>query len=211
MAITLNPAIGDLGIMAPVLGPWFSEPAVNLAALDPAKKLGLTVDFGTATDWYAPATGTLSLYITDGANPAVALDALQDADGAWPFPNNRLVAYFRLLPEVEARLHELIGLIPVATANPITAPPTSIGTPTRPQVRSFAIVLPDTTPLTAAGLFPLLGGAAALPGSTDAERVAAVGMALSGTALKNGAVPMTRLRRPGGAVADRDKVLTGLT
>ena len=62
MAITLNPPVADLGIMAPALGPWFSQ-AVTLDALDPAKKLGLTVNFAAATDWYAPVTGTLSLEI----------------------------------------------------------------------------------------------------------------------------------------------------
>ncbi len=211
MAITLNPAISNLGIMAPVLGPWFSDGAINLGALDATKKLGLTVNFGAATDWYAPATGVLSLYITDSAHPPAALDALQDADGTWPFPNNRLVAYFRLLPEVEARLHQLVGLIPAATANTAASAPTTVGTPTRPQVRSLAMVLPASTPLTAAGLFPLLGGAGALPGSSDQERVASVGLALSGSSLANGAVPMTRLRRPGGAAADRDKLLTGLS
>ncbi len=210
MAITLNPTPAALGIMAPVLGPWFST-AVTLGAPDPAKKLGLAVNFGAATDWYAPATGTLSLYITDPGNPAPALDTLQDSDGAWPFPGGRLLAFFRLLPEVEARLHELMGLVPAATSSPVAAAPTTLAPPTRPEVRSFAMLLPATTPLTTAGLFPLLGGAAAIPGSNDAEHVTALGLALSGGALANGAVPMTWLRRPGGAAVERDKLLQGLS
>src|SRR5437762_12886929 len=212
MAITLNPPVADLGIMAPALGPWFSQ-AVTLDALDPAKKLGLTVNFAAATDWYAPVTGTLSLYITDGSNPPAALDALQDSDGAWPFPNGRLLAFFRLLPEVEARLHELVGLVPAATSNPVGAPTTTLGPPTRPQMRSFAMLLPAGTPLTPAGLFPFFGGAGAFPGTTtDAERVTALGLAISdGGALVNGAVPMTWLRRPGGTVTTRDKMLEGLS
>jgi hypothetical protein len=212
MAITLNPPAANLGIMAPVLGPWFSQATVNLDALDPTKKLGLTVNFAASTDWYAPATGTLSLYITDGSNPPAALDALQDSDGAWPFPNGRLLAFFRLLPEVEARLHELMGLVPAATSNPIGVPPTVLSAPTRPQVRSFAMLLPQATPLTPAGLYPFFGGAGSLPGSTDAEHVTALGLAIGGGGtLMNGAVPMTWLRRPGGVVADRDKMLEGLS
>lgn len=212
MAITLTPAIANLGIMAPVLGPWFSQPSVTLDALDPTKKLGLTVNFAAATDWYAPATGTLSLFVTDGSNPSSALDALQDSDGTWPFPNGRLLAFFRLLPEVEARLHELMGLVPAATSSPVGAAPTVLAAPTRPQVRSLAVLLPAATPLTPAGLFPFFGGAGALPGTTDAERVTALGLSIgAGGTLTNGAVPMTWLRRPGGAVADRDKLLQGLS
>ena len=211
MAITLNPAVTNLGIMAPVVGPWFSQPSVTLDVLDPTKKLGLTVNFAASTDWYAPATGTLSLYVTDGSNPPAALDALQDSDGTWPFPNGRLVAFFRLLPEVETRLHELMGLVPAATSSPVGTPPTTLNAPTRQQVRSFAMLLPAATPLTPAGLFPFFGGAAALPGTKDAERITALGLATdSGGALTNGAVPMTWLRRPGGATAKRDKMLQGL-
>src|SRR5215472_5795306 len=210
MAITLSPTIADLGIMAPVVGPWFSQ-AITLDALDPSKKLGLTVNFAAATDWYAPAAGTLGLYVTDGANPPAALDALQDSDGAWPFPNGHLLAFFRLLPEVEFRLHQLMGLVPDATSNPVGAPTTTIGQPTRPQVRSFAMLLPASVALTPVGVFPLFGGAGALPGSNDAENATALGLSLSGSQLVTGAVPMTRLRRPGGVVADRDKLLQGLT
>jgi hypothetical protein len=211
MAITLNPPISSLGIMAPVLGPWFSDTSVSLPAPSTSGNLGLTVNFPAATTWLAPATGLLSLFIANGSNPAAALDALQDSSGAWPFANGRIVAFFRLLPEVEARLHELVGLIPPASASPAGSPPTTAGVPTRPQVRSFAIVLPAATPLTPAGLFPFFGGSSAVPGSTDAEKVAALGLALSGSSLANGAIPMTWLRRPGGAVADRDPLLSGLS
>ncbi len=80
MAITLAPAINTLGIDAPVLGPWFSVNTVNLPALTLSQNLGLTVNFAGA-DWYAPATGTLSLFISNSANPPAALDALQDSAG----------------------------------------------------------------------------------------------------------------------------------
>ncbi len=209
MAITLVPPVGPLGIMAPVLGPWFST-AVTLPAMVPAQKLALVVNFAAATDWFAPATGLLSLFVGNAGSPPPALDALQDSDGAWPFPNNRLVAFFRLLPEVEARLHALTGLLPAATANPVAAPPTTLAAPTRPQVRSLAIVLPATTPLTPAGVYPLMGGQANVPGDDDAEHMAALGLALGGAGIANGTVPMTLLRRPGGALADRDRLLTNL-
>lgn len=211
MAITLNPTVKSLGIMAPVLGPWFSQP-VTLGALDPSKKLALSVTFSAATDWYAPAAGLLGVFVTDGTNPPQALDALQDSDGAWPFPDGRLVAFFRLLPEVEERLNELMGLVPAATANPVANAPVALSAPTRPQVRSFALVLPGTTALTPAGVFPLFGGAGSLPGSSDKEHATAIGLSLdSGGQLVNAAVPMTYLRRPGGSVAKRDKLLQGLS
>lgn len=212
MAITLAPALNTLGITAPVLGPWFSVNTVNLPALTASQNLGLTLNFGAATDWYAPATGTLSLFITNGANPPAALDALQDSAGLWPFPNNRIVAYFRLFPEIEARLHELMGLVPAADAAAVGAPPTTLAAPTRPQVRSFAMVLPLAGPtFVPADLYPFFGGQANVPGSNDAERMAALGLALDNAGhIANGPVPMTWLRRPGGSVADRDKLLVGL-
>lgn len=209
MAITLNPPIDNLGIMAPVLGPWFSDAAVNLDVPDPADLLRLTVNFAAATDWFAPATGTLSLFVTGGATPP-ALDALQDSSGAWPFPAGRIVALFRLLPEVEARLHALVGLIPAATSDPVDDPPTEASAPTRPQVRSLAIVLPAGTPLTPAGIYPFFGGEAGIPGDDAAEKMAAIGLAIEGGALVNAALPMTWLRRPGGEVADRDVLLQDL-
>ncbi len=212
MAITLAPAINTLGITAPVLGPWFSVNTVNLPALTAGQNLGLTVNFAGATNWYAPATGTLSLFISNGANPPAALDALQDSTGAWPFPNGRIVAFFKLLPEVEARLHELMGLVPAATSAPVGAAPVVLAPPTRAQVRSFAMVLPDAGPnFVPADLYPYFGGQANVPGDNDAERMAALGMALNNSGnVVNGPVPMTWLRRPGGAVADRDVLLTAL-
>lgn len=211
MAITLAPAINTLGIDAPVLGPWFSVNGINLPALTLAQNLGLTVNFAGA-DWYAPATGTLSLFISNNTSPPAALDALQDSAGLWPFPNNRIVAYFRLLPEVEARLHELMGLAPAADTAPVANPAAVLTAPTRAQVRSFAMVLPDPGPnFVPADLYPYFGGQANVPGDNDAERMAALGMALdNGGNVLNGPVPMTWLRRPGGAVADRDRLLTNL-
>ena len=214
MAITLTPAVNTLGITAPVLGPWFSVNSVNLGALTPAKNLGLTVNFAAATDWWAPATGTLSLFVTNSAAPPAAIADLQDSAGNWPFPSNRLVAVFRLFPEVEARLHELVGLIPAATAAPIGgALPATLQPPARAQVRSFAFLLPNAGPnFVPADIYPYFNGQANVPGDNDAERMAALGMALNGSGnVVNSPLPMTWLRRPGGAVADRDVLLKALT
>ncbi|HEX3133716.1 MAG TPA: hypothetical protein VHX44_09075, partial [Planctomycetota bacterium] len=213
MPITLTPALNALGITAPVLGPWFSVNSVTLPVLTPAKNLALTVSFAGATDWWAPATGTLSLFVANGATPPPALDALQDSTGAWPFPNNRLIAYFRLLPEIEARLHELMGLLPAATAAPVATAPTALGLPSRAQVRSFALVLPNAGPAFVPGdIYPYFNGQANVPGDTDAKRMTALGMALDASNnVVNGAIPMTWLRRPGGALANRDVLIKGLT
>lgn len=211
MAITLNPKISDLGIMAPVIGPWFSNATLSLPALPADSKLGMDVAM-TGVDWFAPATGTLSLYISNATAPPPGLDALQDATGAFPFADGRLVAHFRLLPEVEARLHALVGLIPAATVQPIgTTLPTSAATPTRAQVRSFAIVLPEGTALTTATIEGLFGGQSNIPGDTDIERMAAVGLVPKpDNSLVNATLPMTWLRRPGQKTADRDRLLQGL-
>lgn len=211
MAITLNPTIANLGIMAPVLGPWFSNVAANLPAITPAQKLGLTLNLPAGTDWLPPATGLLSLYISTPSSPPAALATLQDSDGQFPFPAGRIVAWFRLLPEVEARLHALIGLVPQASAATAAALPTAIATPTRPQIRSLALVLPAATPLTPAGLYPFLGTLDSSLGDTDAKKMAAFGLGLTGATLANGAVPMTWLRRPGGSGASQDKLLQGLS
>lgn len=214
MAITLTPAVNTLGITAPVLGPWFSNNAVTLGALVAAKNLALTVNFPAATNWWAPATGTLSLFVTNSAAPAAAIADLQDSAGNWPFPSNRLVAVFRLLPEIEARLHELSGLIPTANSAPIGAAlPATLAAPSRPQVRSFAFLLPNPGPnFVPADVYPYFGGQANVPGDTDGKRMAALGLGLdTGGNLVNGPLPMTWLRRPGGALANRDVLLTGLT
>lgn len=213
MAIILNPTVSNLGIAAPVLGPWFSQSVSIPMPAAGATSLGLDLVLPSSTDWFAPATGTLSLFVASASPLPPLIDSLQDAGGSLPFPDGRLVAYFRLLPEVEARLHALIGLLPAVTASPIGSTlPTAAGTPTRPQIRSLAIALPATTPKTPAGLYPFFGGAAALPGSDDNKKMAALGLLLrSDGTVSNAELPMTWLRRPGGAVTDRDKLLRGMS
>jgi hypothetical protein len=200
MAITLNPTVSALGIMAPVLGPWFSDLGLTLPVPDASKKLALTLTLSAGTKVFAPASGLLSLYVSSAASPPPALNALQDSDGNFPFPDNRLVAFFRLLPEVEQRLHALMGLVPAATVSPISTLPGTIGTPSRPQVRGFAFVFPDGTSLTPTNVANLAGSG--VLGSTDAEKMASVGLAISGANVANATVPMTQLRRPGGLSPD---------
>jgi len=210
MAITLNPTVSTLGIMAPVIGPWFSDANITLPVPDSAKKLGLSLTLSGSTNVFPPATGLMSLYISSAASPPAALNALQDSDGNFPFPDNRLVVFFRLLPEVEARLHAFMGLVPGGDASPITTLPTTIGTPSRPQLRSFALVMPTGTSLAPADVANLLGSGVAL-GSTDAEKMASIGLATSGGNATNASVPMTWLRRPGGSGSNRDMLLQNLS
>lgn len=209
MAILLTPKPADLGIMAPLLGPWFSDGSLELPLA--TDTLSVAPAFAGTTDWLAPASGVLSLYITSSQKPPAALCSLQDADGRWPFPDQRLLAYFRLLPEVESRLHALMGLLPAATAQPIgTTLPTAVGTPARPQLRSLAVLLPQSTALTADAVLLLAGGRNAVPGENDTEKLLALGLEPKGATLVNAQVAMTRLRRPGGKPADRDRLLTRL-
>ena len=81
MAITLNPTVSTLGIMAPVIGPWFSDANITLPVPDSAKKLGLSLTLSGSTNVFPPATGLMSLYISSAASPPAALNALQDSDG----------------------------------------------------------------------------------------------------------------------------------
>jgi hypothetical protein len=210
MAITLNPTVSTLGIMAPAVGPWFSDTSITLPVPDATKKLGLTLTLPGGTNILPPATGLMSLYVSSAASPPAAMNTLQDSDGNFPFPDNRLVMFFRLLPEVEVRLHALMGLVPAADASPITVLPTAIGTPSRPQVRSFALVMPASTSLTPTNVAGLLGSGVVL-GSTDAEKMASIGLAIAGGHVTNATVPMTWLRRPGGSGSNQDKMLQNLS
>ena len=211
LAIILNPTVPALGISAPVLGPWFSQNVSIPAPAAGATSLGLDLVLPSATNWLAPATGTLSLFVASASPLPPLIDTLQDASGSLPFPDGRLVAYFRLFPEVEARLHALIGLLPAVTASPIGSTlPTAAGTPTRPQIRSIAIVLSATTPNTPAGIYPFFGGATAVQGSDDNKKMASLGLLLRGDGtVSNAEMPMTWLRRP--VPATMKKLLQGMS
>lgn len=214
MAITLNPVPTTLGILAPVLGPWFSTP-VTLPAPDLSRKLALRFD-PSGANWLPPATGTLSLFVADTANPPGPIAQLTDANSNWPFTTGQLVACYRLLPEVEARLHDLMRFVPPATSATLSSVPTAPApVASRPRVR-WLVVVPPVSAVTHDSVVALFGGAGSVPGSTDAERMTALGLALDGATVRNGAIPMTWLRRPGhfllpdGITDQQDVVLTGL-
>lgn len=194
MAVPLNPAPDSLGFGSPALGPWFSTD-VTLPA--PAADLSVSVALTGANDWLPPAAGILSLYIS--STPRVAgLAGLRDGNGTAAFANDRVVAHFVLLPEVEERIAALQSVIPSIDG---IAP--SSGTNTRARIRSFAFEMseaPSLATLTPRLDFPIAG-------STDAEKAENLGLRLNGAALENGTRPMTELMRPGVFMGSRDKIL----
>lgn len=203
MAILLDPLPLELGVSAPILGPWF-KPAnvgtvITLPVPDDSGKLSVTIDLGNnGTAWLPPATGTLSLFIARPARPSPMIANLQDGNGDWPFEDGKLVAWFRLFPEVEERLHDLARLIPPATSAAAPAPPTvPFDTNQRARVRSFALV-PTLPALDHDTLVTLFGGITNFSGTTNRGRMQALGLDIdNATGLVDGDFPMTRLRRPG--------------
>jgi hypothetical protein len=209
MPFPLNPAPGALGIAAPVLGPWFWSTAggqVTLPAPAAGGTLGLPLAIPVGMHWLPPAAGTLSLFVTPttpSPAPPPRLAHLRDGTGAHPFTQQgALVAYFEILPEVAARLDELLGLLPPVTGQPIAAPPGPavgvIPAPRRARVRSFALELPPIC-ATTGGITNLVQGTP--PGNDLTAQLRAVGLRQvvpnGGTAVANGPAPMTWLRRPG--------------
>lgn len=124
----LIPAPTTLGLFSPAIGPWFDVNTVNLGV--PAADLSVALPNLTAVA-LPPAAGTLALYIATNTRPP-ALAGLRKADGTPAFTTGNMVALFRLLPEVESRLHALTANIPGPSGSPAGA------VPTRPRVRHFA-------------------------------------------------------------------------
>ena len=213
MTIVYRPPINTLGIMAPVLGPWFNggQAMPNIVALPAAggvpTQLHVPINLARAS-WLPPAAGILSLFYIQNNVVPPAMDTLRNVDGSNPFAasgvyagTQRIVAYFHLLPEVEQRLHQCVGLIPPASAAPLTAAAPVAGAPTRPQVRSFMLVLPNATTVTVGFIDALFGGT--LIGNNNIEKMNSVGLLSDGTNVTgNMALPMTHLRRPGGLSPD---------
>ena len=100
--------------------------------------------------------------------------------GTPPFTTGRLVAVFRLLPEVEQRLATLLADVPPADGTATTP-----GLVTRAAVRTFALELPETPPTLALlkdridPQIPTL--------TSPGEEAAHVGLTQSGGNLDNGA------------------------
>lgn len=192
----LAPDPSTLGLESPALGPWFSTD-LTLPVPDPDLAVAVTIPGGT--DWLPPATGLLS-FVAASDPPTPLLAALRGPDGTPPFAVGRLVAVFRLLPEVEQRLTALLASIPPADGT--TAAP---GTVARAGVRTFALELPeDPASLTAlrARVDPPVGGAL-----TDAEAAEQLGLSAGGSALGNASEPMTDLKQPGVFLGEGDRLL----
>ena len=194
--MTLAPAPDTLGLESPALGPWFGT---DVTLPVPGTDLGVTLNLTAGEDWLPPAGGLLSLAVATDPRPAV-LAGLRGPDGTPAFTTGRLVALFRLLPEVEQRLGALLSL---ATVDGTTPP---AGTPTRAGVRWFALELPETPPLLSTLLDridpPVQGF------SSDTEKAAHLGLTQTGGNLGNDANPMADLKRPGSILGFEDKLLT---
>ena len=186
MAI-LNPAPAQLGFVSPAVGPWFDDNNLQLAV--PGALLSVPHTFQASgssgsTKWFPPASGTLSLAISRPQRPP-ALRGLTDAVGASAFADDRLVALFTLLPEVEERLEVLTAMLPrpdgVGNAALLRA---------RARVRSIAMEFPDRDSSRLAYFFH--------PSSNPTAED--FGLVENGGVLDNGSLPMADLKQPGQSV-----------
>ncbi|GAA4596659.1 hypothetical protein GCM10023194_69430 [Planotetraspora phitsanulokensis] len=193
----LVPDPSTLGLESPTLGPWFST---DVTLEVPGDDLGVAVTIPAGTDWLPPATGLLSFAMASTPLPPI-LAGLRGPSGSPPFTAGRLVAVFRLLPEVEQRLAALLADVPAADGT--TAAP---GLVTRAAVRTFALELPEDPPTLAVlktrvhPPIPVL--------SSPSEEAEHVGLSQSGGDLDNGVEPMTDLKRPGQFFGPPEKLLT---
>ncbi|WP_298751263.1 hypothetical protein [uncultured Serinicoccus sp.] len=178
----LVPEPAQLGLAAPLLGPWFSTDVP--LPVPSSDDLGVSVSIPAGTSWLPPATGLLSFAVA--GTPLLA--GLRGPAGTPPFQDGRYVATFRLLPEVEARLGVLLADVPAADG-------TGTGV-TRAVVRTFALELPED-PGSLSTLEDRL--VPPLPGSmSDEEKRRYLG--LEGT-------PIADLKRPGTFNSAADAVL----
>lgn len=188
---SLTPAPSTLGLASPALGPWFmAEDSADLPTLAaPNDDLSVPLSLNAGVDWMPPAAGLLSLFVATTLRPA-GLAALRQASGAPAFTDGRLVALFRLLPEVEERLDALVASIPSADGggNPGAVP-------TRARVRFLALEFPDDPPTLATLESRLQPGFPS--GMSDGEKARHVGLHLEDGSLTNGDAPMYDLKRPG--------------
>ena len=189
----LVPEPSSLGLESPTLGPWFSTD-VTLAV--PGDDLGVSVDVPAGTDWLPPAAGLLSFLVaTDPLPPELA--ALRSPTGVPPFATGRLVAVFRLLPEVESRLGALLADVPSVDGT------TGAGVPTRARLRTLALELPETPP-TLATLLTMVDP----PVQADVtDQAGHLGLTDDG-GLGNARVPISDLKRPGTFLGESEKLLT---
>lgn len=192
----LIPEPGSLGLESPTLGPWFST---DVSLPVPGEDLSVSVTIPAGTAWLPPTAGLLSVAVATPTLPPI-LVGLRGPTGAPPFTAGRLVAVFRLLPEVEQRLGALLADVPPADGSAAVA-----GLVTRARVRTLAVELPEG-PATLASLKPRLDPP--IPTLVSpAEEAAHVGLALAGAGLGNASEPMTDFKRPGVFQGANEKLL----
>lgn len=179
---TLAPAPSSLGLWSPQLAPWFSTD-VSLPAADDTLSVAIT---GLSSDWLPPARGLLSLFVASSPRPA-PLAAMRKPDGQPAFGDGAVVAVFRLLSEVEERLHALSFGIPSASGSAASGTPMAI----RSRVRHLALELPSTTTIAALGhmVQPVAAG-------SDDDIAKTLGLKVSGGTLANGETPMRDMKAP---------------
>lgn len=201
---TLTPAPSSLGLSSPALGPWFAS-ATSGATLPtlgvPDGDLAVTLAADAGLRWLPPAAGLLSFVVASTPRPPI-LAPLRKADGTAAFTDGRLVALFRLLPEVEERLDALaMVLAPADGSATATVSP-------RARVRYLAVELPESPPTIATLAGRVEPGFPNTPAPTDAEKAEALGLRLSGTTILNGRTPMFDLKRPGGSTSGSERLLS---
>lgn len=194
----LNPRPADIGFGNPSVGPWF-ENFVNPGTIFTvgAPEADLAINLGPFADiqWLPPAAGTLAFFISTNPRPA-GLAALRQANGSPAFADGKLIALFRLLPEVEDRLHRLTAILP----NPDGSPNPN-GLPTRARVRWIALEIPTDAP-SLLEIEPCIQPPMPTTLTVPAARAEYLGLsldrdALDGDPLRNALSPMADLKRPG--------------
>src|SRR5262245_9104626 len=184
MPLTTTP--NQLGLGAPLVGPWFSV-AMNLNAPQP----DLTIPIANAAgwDWLPPSIGTLSLHVATPTRPH-PLQKFLLPDGTPAVADTSIVALFTLLAEVEDRFYALSTNIAPADG---TAP---ANRPTRARVRYLAMQLPETAS-TFATLRARFQNPTLPQNMSNQELAEYLGLGLQNAVLINGTHPMADLRRPG--------------
>ncbi len=189
----LNPAPTSLGLFSPAIGPWFDT---NPTLGDPSADLSTSL-VNLSARALPPAAGTLALYIATATRP-VELAGLRQANGSSAFTTGNMIALFRLLPEVESRLHALCANIPGASGSPPGAQPT------RPRIRYFAY---EFTAPTLPNLVTMMHTGFAFPVTVDtpSKQAQHLGLTLNAGVWGNHTTPMNDLLRPAkllGVLAD---------
>src|SRR4051794_24284604 len=186
----LTPAPKDIGLASPALGPWYisvgTPPGPDLTLVAPEPSLAVKVSIPAHSQWLAPATCLVSVHVATSPRPA-PLAGLRASDGTPAFTNNKMVVMLTLLPEVEARLYDLIAAIP----SPDGA--TAGTAPTRLRIRRLALEMPEDASNSANFFARFLN----LPGQTPEERANVLGLNFLNNTLQNTDAPMADMRRPG--------------